>query len=185
MANFRTQLNVIGKNRRYCETGQKTEIRHRAHMTQEGRRVLIKDKEVAIYDLIQSHREECEIENIIRRAVEGDYTALNASNPIYTDITNCPSSIAEAQQFIIDAKENFEKLPKEIKAKFEYNAELYIAEMSNNLEGFLEKTGLAEKIKINKEKEKQEAIDNENFSKAIANLAQGTTITNTEVESNE
>lgn len=185
MEKFRTQFNVIGKNRRFCETGSKTEMRHRAHITKDGRRVLIKDKEVAIYYLIQSHREECEIENIIRRAVEGDYTALNASNPIYTDITNCPSSIAEAQQFIIDAKENFEKLPKEIKAKFEFNAELYIAEMSNDIESFLEKTGLAETIKLNKETAEQAAIDNENFSKAIANLAQGTTITNTEVESNE
>lgn len=182
MEKFRTQINVIGKNRTYCPTGEKIEYRHRASMKENGRRELIKDKAVAIYDLIQSHREECEIENIIRRAVEGDYTALNASNPLYTDITNCPSSIAEAQQFIINAKEDFDKLPKEIKAKFEFNPEIYIAEMSHDTEGWLEKVGLADKIKANKEAEIQEAVTLENYQKVMAQLAQGATIRNTTIE---
>lgn len=182
---FRTQINVIGKNKRYCPSGEKIEIRHRAVMKENGRRTLIKDKKVAIYDLIQSHREECEIENIIRRAVEGDYTALNAAHGTYMDITNCPSSIAEAQKYIIQAKEDFDNLPKEVKAKFEYNAELYIAMMSNDTEKWLENMGLAEKIKMQKEEAAQEVINQQNFQKAMENLAQGTTITNKEVETNE
>lgn len=182
MEKFRTQINVIGNNRTFCPTGEKIEYRHRADMKENGRRELIKDKAVAIYDLIQSHREECEIENIIRRAVEGDYTALNASNPLYTDITNCPSSIAEAQQFIINAKEDFDKLPKEIKAKFEFNPELYIAEMSHDTEGWLEKVGIADKIKAKKEEEYKAAVTLENYQKVMSQLAQGETIINTNTE---
>lgn len=182
---FRTQINVIGKNKRHCPSGEKIELRHRAVMKENGRRTLIKDREVAIYDLIQSHREECEIENIIRRAVEGDYTALNAAHGTYTDITNCPSSIAEAQKYIIQAKEDFDKLPKEIKAKFEYNPEVYIAMMSNNTEAWIENMGLGEKIRMQKEAAKQEALNEANFQKAMANLAQGTTIENKGVDDNE
>lgn len=180
---FRTFSNE--RERHYAPIGAHTEMRHRAVMKEDGRRVLVRDKEVAIYDLIQSHKEECEIENIIRRAVEGDYNALNAVKGIYTDITNMPSSIAEAQQYIIAAKEEFDKLPKEIKAKFEYNPEIYVAEMGGNTEVWLDKMGYTEKIKLQKELAEREATTEANFQKAMENLASGGIIKNTEVEANE
>lgn len=176
---FREQHTVKRNHTRfYAPTGRKTEMRHRASITKEGIRELIKDKEVAIYDLIQSHREECEIENIIRRAVEGDYDALNAVNGVFEDITNCPASIAEAQQYIIDAKAEFEKLPKDIKAKFEYNAEMYIAELGNDPKSWLEKTGFADEIKMNRAKAEELAKNDENFNKAMQLIASGAVINN-------
>lgn len=174
---FRTQFNVIGEHR-YAPTGSKTEMRHRAQIDLNGRRHLVKDKEVAIYDLIQSHKEECEIENIIRRAVEGDYNALNAVNGVFQDITNCPSSIAEAQQHIINAKNEFDKLPKEIKAKFEFNPEIYIAELDRDPESWLEKTGFANEIKLHREEAETRAKNDENFNRAMEMLATGKIINN-------
>lgn len=173
---FRTQYSK-GDLKFNAPTGEKIEIRHDGRIKSDGRRILEPTKKVAVYDLIQSHREECEIENIIRRAVEGDYTALNAAQGIYTDITNCPSSIAEAQQFIINQKEEFEKLPKEIKAKFEYNANIYMAEMGNDVESWLDKMGLKEKWIAENEARQAENLTAENFSKVISDLAQGKTIT--------
>ena len=166
---FRTQF-TAGEKHYYCPTGEKTEMRHTAHM-KDGRRFLVPDKEVAIYDLIQASREACEIENIIRRATEGDYNALNAVNGVYSDITNCPSSIAEAQQFIINAKNEFEQLPKEIKAKFEYNPELYIAEMGADTKSWCNKMGYTEAA-IKLQKEKEEMAKYEDLTrKAMENLA--------------
>ena len=183
---FREQHKVKRDHTRfYAPAGRKTEMRHRASITKDGVRELIKDKEVAIYDLIQSHREECEIENIIRRAVEGDYNALNAINGVFEDITNCPASIAEAQQYIIDAKAEFEKLPKDIKAKFEYNAEMYIAELGNDPKSWLEKTGFAEEIKINKAKAEELAKNDANFNKAMQLIASGAVINNSAGEIKE
>lgn len=176
---FREQHTVKRNHTRfYAPTGNKTEMRHRASINKEGVRELIRDKEVAIYDLIQSHREECEIENIIRRAVEGDYNALNAVNGVFEDITNCPASIAEAQQYIIDAKNEFEKLPKDIKAKFEYNAEMYIAELGNDPKSWLEKTGFADEIKINRQEAETRAENDANFQKAMKILAAGNIVNN-------
>lgn len=173
---FRTQF-AKGDNTFKAPTGEKTEIRHEARMKEDGRRVLEPTRIVAIYDLIQASREECEIENIIRRAVEGDYTALNAANAIYTDITNCPSSIAEAQQFIINQKAEFEKLPKEIKAKFEYNPDMYMAEMGNNVDSWCEKMGLKAEWQAKDKTREAENITKENFAKVMADLAQGATVT--------
>lgn len=183
-ASFRSQFN-LGETKYYAPSGERTEMRHTAHITKEGRRFLAKDKKVEIYALIQSHKEECEIENIIRRAVEGDYNALNAVNGSYMDITNCPSSIAEAQQYIINAKEEFEKLPKSIKAKFEYNPEIYIAEMSGNTESWLEKMGYNEAVKLQKEQEiKENPLAN---AEGIFDIAGGTQVNNSagEVKENE
>lgn len=183
MSSFPTAFTARTRGRFNCPIGAKTEMRHRASIDKDGRRTLIRDKEVAIYDLIQSHREECEIENIIRRSVEGDYQALNAVNGVFADITNCPSSIAEAQQYIIDAKNEFDKLPKEIKAKFEYNPEVYIAELGNNPESWLEKTGFADEIKLHREKAEEMAKNDANFNKAMELLASGKIINNAAGES--
>lgn len=169
---------TVRENRFKCPTGHKTEMRHSPTMLKDGRRILKKDREVDIYNLIQSHREECEIENIIRRAVEGDYNALNAINGTYADITNCPSSIAEAQQYIINAKAEFEKLPKEIKQKFEYNAEMYVAEMGANTESWLDKMGFKDAINKKKEEAEAKAKLDTNFAKAMETIASGQIINN-------
>lgn len=179
---FRTQFNARASKHYYTSHGQKVEMRHSPHMDSNGRRFLIADKPVDVFNLIQSHKEECMIENIIRRAVEGDYNALNTMHGIYTDITNCPSSIAEAQQYIIDAKNRFDKLPKDIKSKFEYNAEIYISELGNNPESWLEKMGYKDMLELQKKTEEAEALNKENFNKAMANLAQGISISNTSTE---
>ena len=95
-------------------------------------------------------------------------------------------NIRSLKQFIINTKEEFEHLPKEIKAKFEYNPELYIAEMANDTQGWLEKTGLAEKYKLEKESKKAAAIAEQNFQTVMSDLAQGGIIKNNEeVKGNE
>lgn len=183
---FKTQYSVRVEKKSYrAPAGNHIEMRHNPYMLSNGRRELRKDKAVAIHELIQSHKEECEIENIIRRYVEGDLQVLQQRYGQFMDITNCPSSIADAQQFIINAKEEFTHLPKEIKAKFEYNPELYIAEMSTNTESWLNKVGLKDKFELQKQAGEQAIKDEETFRQAMTNLAQGNTITNTEVKSNE
>lgn len=174
---FKTQFTVIGEHY-HAPTGEEIELRHRASIDLNGRRQLIKDKEVAIYDLIQSHREECEIENIIRRAVEGDYNALNAVNGVFQDITNCPNSLAEAQQHIINAKNEFEKLPKDVKAKFEFNPEIYIAMLDQDPKQWLELTGFADEIETRRSEASERAKNDANFNKAMEMIASGKIINN-------
>lgn len=184
---FRTQSANAHEKHYYAPAGVKVEMRHSAHIDSNGRRFLAADKPVDVFNLIQSHKEECAIENIIRRAVEGDFYALNAAKGYFEDITNCPSSIAEAQQYIIDAKNKFEELPKEVKAKFEYNAEMYVAEMGNDPDSWIKKMGYADKIELQKKAEAAEAKFQGDLQKAVENLAGGigTVVNNTGGETNE
>lgn len=169
---FRTAYGEKLKN--HSPAGSKIEIRHRAEMKKDGRRVLIRDRKVNVYELIQASREDCEIENIIRRAVQGDYNALNAVAGQYADITGMPKSIAEAQQLVINLKESFEKLPKEIKAKFEYNPEIYVAEYGT--ETWANKTGLKAEYEAKQEALKTQKMNEEMTAAAMKAIATGETI---------
>lgn len=178
---FRT---AYGEKLKNCSpAGTKIEVRHRAEMKKDGRRVLVRDRKVDIYNLIQAAREDCEIENIIRRAVQGDYNALNAVAGQYADISGMPKSIAEAQQLVINLKESFEKLPKEIKAKFEYNPEIYVAEYGT--ENWANKTGLKAEYEAKQEALKTKKLNEEMAAAAMKAIATGETIIQKEVTENE
>lgn len=170
------------RKRIHCPTGSKTEMRHEPEVDKWGRRVLTKTREVPIYDIIQSHKEQCDFEKIIRRAREGDINALNIVEGHYIDITDAPHDLLESQNHIIKCKLQFDKLPADVKRKFDFDPQMYIAEMVQNPESFAEKTGL--KLKWEKEANAEKArLEMEQLTQdAIKNLAQGTAFNNTEVK---
>lgn len=179
---FRSMF-IRGNESYKAPTGDKIEVRHSAHMHDNGRRELVPDKKVAIYDLIQENKEDCEIENIIRRAVEGDPLILNKMAGTYTDVTGAPKSIAEAQQLMHNMRTEFDKLPADVRSKFENNVEIYIAEYGSQT--WLDKTGLkAKAIELSKAKEETSKL-NEKAMKAIISIADGAKInSHEEVENN-
>lgn len=153
-----------------CPSGQRIELRHRAYIKKNGERILIKDVEKHTFDEIQAHKEECLIENILKRSMEGDLAALEIMKGQYADITNAPGSLAEAQQAMITLKESFEHLPKDIRKEFDYNYEKYIAEFGTD--EWAEKTGV--KAALEKDKAAADAAKklDEEFAKAIHNIAE-------------
>ena len=157
----------------HAPAGEKIEIRHRAEMDIHGRRKLVPDVKINIWDMIQSHAEECEIENIIRRALNGDPFALNKKMGNFMDLTEMPKTIAEAQQLVINLKEQFEKLPADIKQKFDNNAEIFVAMYGS--EEWADKTGALQRIKEAKEFEERQAAFQANYEKAFENLAKEAT----------
>lgn len=154
-----------------CPNGERIEMRHRAVLRKDGTRTLVRDKEKPTWDIIQSHKEECLIENILKRCMEGDLSALETMHGSYCDISNAPSSLAEAQQTILKLKQEFNELPKEIRKEFDYNVEKYIAEFGT--EEWAEKTGVAEKIRKEEEIRKAQQEYIANTEEAMKNLAQG------------
>lgn len=107
--------------------GNKEEPVYTMTIDKEGNKKLIKTGMTNIYEIIQEHLEQSKIENIIRRATEGDPYALNVINGQYIDATDLPTSLAEAQSFVIRAKGEFDQLPINIRRSFDMSAEKYIA----------------------------------------------------------
>lgn len=97
-----------------------------------GKKRLVKSGETNIYAMIQEDLEASKIENILQKAAMGDLDALNQRETLYIDSTNMPKTLMEAQNIVLKAKQEFEKLPLEVRKEFDMSAEKYISEMGTN-----------------------------------------------------
>lgn len=167
---FRTQFNKGDKIFK-APTGEKFEMRHEPEFDKWGKRILKKTKRVEIYDIIQSHKDECDFELIIRRAREGDISALNIMEGHYIDITDAPKTLMESQNMMLKAQSEFEKLPADTKQKFDYDYHNYLGMMFENPKEFAELTGL--KAKWDKEETLRKSQEEWKLTEqeAIKNLA--------------
>lgn len=68
-----------------------------------------------------------EIKTLIDRYSKGDIAALERVKGIYGDFTETPTTMVEALNTVQNATEAFNKLPKEIRAKFENSIDQFIA----------------------------------------------------------
>lgn len=155
-------------------SGAKIQMEHTPHMGLDGRRKLIKDNPKPIYEMIQASREQCEIERIVKRALNGDVSVLNAIEGQYIDITGAPKSLAHAQQIIINAKNDFDKLDTETKKKFDNNVEVFIATAGSK--EWCDKLGITEKLEREEKARVAKAEYENNLQAAMANLAKGSKI---------
>lgn len=110
-----------------CSSGKPTEPEYQMTIDENGHKILKKTGETNTYNLIQESLEQTKIENILRRAEAGDPYAINVMNGQYLDITDVPNTLAEAQNFVIKASQDFDKLPIDVKRKFDMSPEKYIA----------------------------------------------------------
>lgn len=108
-------------------TGTEFETEYNIELDRNGHKILIEAGKTNVYDLIQESYESTKIANIVQRATYGDPYVLQARNGQYIDITDMPTNLAEMQNLITKARNEFEKLPVEIKEKFDNSAEIYIA----------------------------------------------------------
>lgn len=160
-----------GRKDLWSPTGDKVQYEHTPHMGLDGKRKLIKDNPKPIYEMIQAHREQCEIERIIKRAMNGDMSVLNAIEGQYIDITGAPKSLAHAQQIIINAKNDFEKLDIETKKKFDNNVEVFIATAGSK--EWCDKMGITDKLERAQKAVAEKTEYENNLKDAMANLAKG------------
>lgn len=134
-------------------TGKGKEPKYQYTIDKDGKKVLEQVGETDTYAMIQSHLEETKIENIIRRA-SYDPTALGsmdwAQQARMTDLTTVPDNYHEWRKMLVKTEQEFQKLPAEIKEKFENDTGTYIAEYGT--ESWAEKVGLTKKTEVKEEK---------------------------------
>ena len=103
-----------------------------------GRKVLTKVGKKDLYQEIQASLEETKIENVLARAMAGE----NVFRPegIYADLTEMPNNLIEARQAIQNLENTWNKLPTEIKNKYNNSIEDYIN--ASGSESWLKDMGL-------------------------------------------
>lgn len=128
---FFTRVNHNEKERKETEAGRKTRLTFRWAYDDKGNKSLVQDEEIDRDAEIQSYLEETKIENIINRAafdpsiVQKLGAKLSDAEP--QDFTTMPSTLAEAQNLMIQTEQTWDKLPKEIKQKFDNDVDKFIA----------------------------------------------------------
>lgn len=75
---------------------------------------LVETGKHSLYDDIQSHKDECTLETLLARALNGDANALNQKQCFYGDITNAPLSIVDVSRHLDDANKLREQVPADI-----------------------------------------------------------------------
>lgn len=89
-----------------------------------------------------------------------DPSILEKHKGSYFDATDMPRTLAEAQNKIIAVKQEFEKLPVEVRAKFDHSPEKYVQQYGSEEWG--KALGIvAEKLEEAAEEKKEEKTDAE------------------------
>lgn len=111
-----------------CPTGDGFQNEYALTIDKEtNKEILVKTGKTNLYAKIQEHLEETLIENILARATI-DPTVLAAKQEEFWDATAAPRSLMEAQVTILNLKNEFEKLPADVKREFDFSMEKYVAE---------------------------------------------------------
>lgn len=109
----------------------------------DGERTLVITGKEDFKSFIEASKEETLIDNIIKRFQNGDVTVLQRKQGFYGDITNMPSSLAEAQNMLIQIENHFNSLPSEDRELFGNSFDRYVSEVSKmNASDFIEKFNL-------------------------------------------
>lgn len=75
-----------------------------------------------LYEYIQSHADSVDITKILERcALIEDYSILNRMPTTFMDVTGMPTNLAEAYAQVQDAKNFFDRMPINIKEKYDNN----------------------------------------------------------------
>ena len=117
--------------------GSEEMMTYQLRLTKTGKKVLVEDKKINIYNIIQEDREEADLHTIINRAVSGDLSAIqrlqaqaNGEKGI-VDLTKVPNNLIEAKQMLVDAEKEWLKLPLEIRQKYNNSKTEFLAAVEN------------------------------------------------------
>lgn len=106
----------------FSECGSEEAITYSPIVNDDGSIGLEESGKINVQEEIDSYKDGCALENIIKRYEMGDMTALNRNVAKYGDFTQFPKTYAEILQLQIDSNNLFNSLPVDIKAKFDNDA---------------------------------------------------------------
>lgn len=86
-----------------------------------------------LYEYIQSHADSVDITKILERcALIQDYSILNRIPASFMDVTDMPGNLAEAYAHVQDAKNFFDRMPIDIKEKYQNNFVEFMSDIGSD-----------------------------------------------------
>ncbi len=103
------------KERRPCPSGSRIGYRKVKTTNDCGECCLMVVEEFDLQDQINSFKDFCLIENIVRRYMGGDTSALNMSPGVFMDTIGLPHDMIEAQHHLARARDLYARMPADLK----------------------------------------------------------------------
>lgn len=125
--------------RRCSCAGNRMEPHYVERYDETGHPYLVKDGETDVYKIIQSHKEECDINLMLQRYAAGDDSMMRQDGR-YIDTSNLPTTIHEYFNLITAQRDKFDALPAVIKQKFGNSFEVWAS--TSGTSEWLEKMGI-------------------------------------------
>ena len=125
--------------RRCSCAGNRMEPHYVERYDETGHPYLVKDGETDTYAIIQSHKEECDINLMLQRYAAGDDSMMRQDGR-YIDTSNLPTTIHEYFNLMTAQREKFNALPVAIKEKFGNSFEVWAS--TSGTGEWLEKMGI-------------------------------------------
>lgn len=138
---FPTQFDA--RDRTISNVGDRIRQLYEARVDNNGTVDLVEAGRENLYDYIQSFKESCDINTIVKRFAAGDTDVLARRQATYGDFTQLPGTYAELLNTVIQGENYFNSLPLETRAKFNHSFREWMASM-DNMQEFVEKMGFSE-----------------------------------------
>lgn len=119
--------------------GNRMEPHYVERYDETGHPYLVKDGETDTYAIIQSHKEECDINLMLQRYAAGDDSMMR-KDARYIDTSNLPTTIHEYFNMMAAQRDKFNALPATIKQKFDNSFEVWAS--TSGTGEWLEKMGI-------------------------------------------
>lgn len=115
---YRLEFDDTPRGRSYAASGSGDRQQYVMRYDSGHNRHWVPERVLDQYAKIQSYKDQCLIENIIRRCVNGDASALNQVQGFYGDVSGMPTSLPEMYDIMERSKGVFDALSEEQKAAF-------------------------------------------------------------------
>lgn len=104
--------------RRCAPVGSRIKVTYQAEIDPDGRKILVETGVTDIYEKIQAYKDDCLVENIVRRYLAGDVTALSKSQGVYCDTTLIPKDLISAHEAVKQAESIYKRLPADVRGQY-------------------------------------------------------------------
>lgn len=104
--------------RRTSPVGSRIKKKYQLETDPDGRRILVETGVTDVYEQIQSYKNECLIENIVKRHLAGDPTALAKTQGVYCDTTLIPNDLISAHEAVKQAESIYKRMPADVRGQY-------------------------------------------------------------------
>lgn len=88
---------------------------------------LVESGERDIQDEYNERARTCDMNFIISRLKQGDYSSLNGNKPFYADFHNLPSNFREVLDIGLNAERLFNNLPLDVRQQFDHDYRRFVS----------------------------------------------------------